>query len=251
MDGSPGCRHRGRSPASGFARKTPHSASCRCAPGVEAPLPAGRHVMAVGGSDSGVPVVPVGHVPNSRQPRFPGGRGTAIATQDPRRRSPTSCAPGSHCARGGDEPGARSGGCRRLLPARRHRPRPAGRGGVHRHGLLQHIPGGALRLRHRRRGCALPGGGEFRDGAGGRARARLRHRGDPLRSAGRIPAALHVRRPRQFPGAGPAAGGIGEAVVGVGNAGRLCRPGRARTAEAEPVRAVRRCRHRRRAYPDR
>ena len=44
--------------------------------------------MAVGGSDSGVPVVPVGHVPNSRQPRFPGGRGAAIAPQDPRGGAP-------------------------------------------------------------------------------------------------------------------------------------------------------------------
>ena len=115
-------------------------------------------------------MVPVGHVPNSRQPRFPEGRGTAIAPQDPRRRTPMSCSPGEHCTRGGDERGARRRRCRRLLPARRHRPGPAGGGGVHRYRLLQHIPGGALRLRDRRRGCALPGGGEFRDGAGGRAR---------------------------------------------------------------------------------
>ena len=33
MDGSPGWRRGDRSPASGFARKKPFSASCRCAPG--------------------------------------------------------------------------------------------------------------------------------------------------------------------------------------------------------------------------
>ena len=112
-------------------------------------------------------------------------------------------------------------------------------------------PCGALRVRNGRRRRAPPVGGRFRDGACGRARARLRDGTGAFRGAGRIPPALCIQGPGQLPGAGDPGGGQGKAVVGFRDAGRLRGPRRYGPAKAGPVRAVRRHRHRGGPYPDR
>ena len=68
------------------------------------------------------------------------GGGTEVASYGRRRRKRTECAPGGGRARSLHIDALRRCGRRRFLPARRHRPRPAGRHGVHRQGLFQAAP---------------------------------------------------------------------------------------------------------------
>ena len=109
-------------------------------------------------------------------------------------------------------------------PPCRDRPDPPGRHSIHRRGLFEPGPGGTVRLRPGRQWRAAPIGGGFRHGRRPRAWARVRR--VVRRAAGGardLPAALHVRWPRELPGPRPPAIRVRGSGRAVWDPGRVCR----------------------------